>query len=269
MGVTSMKIYILTDLEGPAMVFSFSQTRLPVDDPRKLPAMRLLTREVNACIDGILSVEPHADVVVWDGHGSGGIAYDLLHDRAELVGGTGAPAPYGMDATCDALFFVGQHAMAGTPNAPLAHTYSSRTVEYYRLNGQPIGEFGMRAAMAGTLFEIPTLFCSGDDKAVAEAQAVVPALVGVTTKVGMGRESARSLSPAVARARIASGAAAACHLVRQGRIAPFRILPPYVFEVRVLAGQESSLEGYLTQGARQLDARTAVLETTDPMAVFR
>jgi D-amino peptidase len=266
---TRVKIFILTDLEGPAMIFGFDQTRLPEAGGQMAQSKRLLTLEVNACIDGILDSDPKADVVVWDGHGSGGIDYDLFHEAAQLVAGRGVPAPYGLDAGFDALFFVGQHAMAGTPDAPLAHTYSSRTVEYYTLNGAPIGEFGMRAAMAGTLCDVPTAFLSGDDKAVAEARALVPALVGVATKIGLGREAAQSLAPVRARALIRAGATEACRLVQAGRIAPVRVPPPYRFEVRALAGQEASLKGYLQRGARRLDERTIVLETDDPRAVLR
>ncbi|MGI8913896.1 MAG: M55 family metallopeptidase, partial [Chloroflexota bacterium] len=262
-------IFILTDLEGPAMIFGFDQTRLPEAAGNMAQSKRLLTLEVNACVDGILDADPQAEVVVWDGHGSGGIDYELFHERAQLVAGRGVRAPYRLDGTFDALFFVGQHAMAGTPDAPLAHTYSSRTIEYYQLNGVPIGEFGLRATMAGTLCAVPTAFLSGDDKAVAEAQALVPELVGVTTKIGLGREAAQSLAPARAWELIRAGATAACRLVQAGQIAPVRVPPPYRFEVRVLPGQEASLNGYLQRGANRLDERTVVLGTDDPRAVLR
>jgi D-amino peptidase len=265
-----LKIHVITDLEGAAMVFRFDQTRMAEATPAKLEAMRLLTGEVNACIDGILDVDPDADVVVWDGHGSGGIVYELVHERARLLPHRHTPAPYGLDETFDALFFVGQHAMAGTPAAPLAHTYSSLTVEYYKLNGRPIGEFGMRAYMAGTLFGVPTVFLSGDDKAVAEARALVPALVGVATKEGLGLESALSLAPGRARRLIREGAARAAELARDRRIPPVKLAPPYEWEVRVKEGQEQALSGYLKRdGARQLDERTVVITTSDPRAVLR
>ncbi|MCA1595694.1 MAG: M55 family metallopeptidase, partial [Chloroflexi bacterium] len=130
-----MKVFIVTDLEGPAGVNRWAQTR-EGDTPLKRAAMRLLTAEVNAAIDGILDAESESQVVVWDGHGDGGLVYEELHDRAEsIMRGGGQRPPYGLDSSYDALFLVGQHAMAGTPDAPLCHTYSSRTVEYYRLNG--------------------------------------------------------------------------------------------------------------------------------------
>lgn len=263
-----MRIHIITDLEGAAMVFTFAQTRVLTGEPLKAPAMRILTAEVNACVDGILDADPGADVVVWDGHGSGGVDYETFTEKATLIAGKVA-APYGLDETFDALFFVGQHAMAGTPAAPLAHTYSSKTVEYYKLNGEYVGEFHLRTYMAGTLFSVPAAFLSGDDKAVAEAQSLVPELVGVATKMGLGHEAARSLAPARAQRLIREGAAEAVRRVREGRIQPVQVQPPYVFEVRVLEGQEAGLEGYLRRGAERLDARTAVLRTDDPRAVLR
>ena len=78
-----MKIYILTDLEGPAMVSRFSQTR--EEGPQKQTAMKLLTWEVNAAIEGILDVDRHAEIVVWDGHGNGGIDVLEFHQEAKLI----------------------------------------------------------------------------------------------------------------------------------------------------------------------------------------
>ena len=77
-----MKIYILTDLEGVAMVSRFSQTR--EEGPQKETAMRLLTQELNAAVDGILDVEADAEIVVWDGHGTGGIDVLEFHPQAEV-----------------------------------------------------------------------------------------------------------------------------------------------------------------------------------------
>jgi D-amino peptidase len=253
------------------MVFRFDQTgRDPAPPESKMQAMRILTGEVNACVDGILDVDPDADVLVWDGHGSGGIVYERLHEGARLLPHRNTPAPYGLDETFDAVFFVGQHAMAGTADAPLAHTYSSKTVEHYKLNGQPVGEFGMRAYLAGTLFDVPVAFLSGDDKAVAEAQALVPDLVGVATKVGTGLESAISLAPSRARKLIRKGARKACRRVLRGRTTVVKLEAPIEWEARVLEGQEPALQGYLRrEGAEQIDDRTVRIRAMDPATVLR
>jgi D-amino peptidase len=265
-----LKIHITTDLEGAAMVFRFDQTRVSEPTPAKLEAMRILTGEVNACIDGILDVDPNAEVLVWDGHGSGGIVYELFHDGARLLPHANTPAPYGLDETFDAVYFVGQHAMAGTADAPLAHTYSSRTVEYYLLNGQPIGEFGMRAYLAGTKYGVPVTFISGDDKAVLEARALVPDIIGVATKQGTGLQSAISLGTGKAQELIWEGARKAAKKARKKAISPVTLAPPYEWEVRVLEGQEAALENYLKRpGATKIDARTALIRSDDPAAVMR
>ena len=100
-----MKGYILTDLEGPAMISRFSQTR--EDGPQKQAAMKLLTWEINAAVDGILEVDPEAEIVVWDGHGNGGIDVLEFHPEAKLIARGPISPPYYLDETYDALFFVG------------------------------------------------------------------------------------------------------------------------------------------------------------------
>lgn len=254
-----MKIYIMTDLEGPALVSRWKQTRDTEDEPEmKREAMRFLTGEVNASVDGILDVEPNAEVVVWDAHGSGGIDMSMIHPKAKLISRGPIRAPYYLDGTYDALFFVGQHAMAGTENAPLCHTYSSRSIEYYKINGRFVGEFGARAIMAGT-FGVPTVLIAGDDKAVAEAREMVPGIHGAVVKWGLGIELAMHLSHP-----------AACELLRKvsaeavrdiPNIPPVKLDPPYIQEIRM---KDASMIGrFLKQGAERIDDRTVVLRSDD------
>ncbi|RKY04190.1 peptidase M55 [Candidatus Poribacteria bacterium] len=255
-----MKIYILTDLEGVAMVSRWDQTREGDATPEsKREAMKLLTWEVNAAVDGILDVYPDAEVIVWDGHGSGGIDIMEFHPRAKLIPrGRPISPPYFLDESFDALFFVGQHAMAGTPNAPLCHTYSSKTIEYYKLNGMFVGEFGARAIMAGT-FGVPTVFISGDDKAVEEARKLVPNIYGAVVKWGLGIELALHLSPKAAQELIRRTAAEAVRNIDS--IEPVKVDPPYELEIRVYEGV--SIEGYLRRGAQKIDERTVLFKTDD------
>src|SRR2546425_13236536 len=73
-----------------------------------------------------------------------------LHQAAELV--SGDPKPRSMvqdiDGGFDAALFIGYHARAGTRNAILDHTYADR-IHDVRLNGKPVGELGLNAALAG------------------------------------------------------------------------------------------------------------------------
>lgn len=248
------RFYIVTDLEGPAGVDHWKQTREA--GPAQEEAKQWLTGEVNATVSGIFDAEPQALVDVWDGHGSGGLLKEKLHPKARHLKDENprkalAPAAYA------AVFFVGQHAMAGTPRAPLAHTYSSRTIAYYRLNGFFVGEFGALAALAGSR-GIPVVFVAGDDKAVLEAQAWVPGIVGVAVKQGRGLESVIHLSHKEACRLLRQRAAEACR--NRAVIPPVRLEPPYRLEIRYYEPLKSSVD---QPGKKQIDSRTIQQEAGD------
>jgi len=220
-----MRHFVITDLEGVAGTDSFARTRGAGGDP-KAPAMDQLGREVNGCIEGIHASDPDAAISVWDGHGSGG-----LRER-DVEGATylGEGNPYYDLEGCDAVYFVGQHAMAGTVFAPLDHTYSSTSVAYYRLNGVFVGEFGCRALVAG-LQGVPTVLLTGDDQACREADLFVHGIETVAVKRGTGREAADHVDQDDAVEAVRAGAARA--VKRIGESDPFDgFEPPYELEIR-------------------------------------
>jgi D-amino peptidase len=251
-----MRIYILTDLEGPAGVNLWAQTR-EGDTPLKREAMHLLTQETNAAIEGILQAAPESEIFVLDGHGSGGLLFEELHSAAQVfMHGSIPDKTCYIDAAmpCDALMFVGQHAMAGVPDGPLCHTFSSRSIEHYKLNGELIGETGCIAARFGER-GVPTIFLAGDHRACEEAETIIPGMVTVATKKGLGVQYALHLSAHESRRRIREGAAEA--IGRIGEIEPYRVEGPYELEIRVLEGV--SLEGYLgSHKYEQVDDRTVL-----------
>jgi D-amino peptidase len=246
----TMKFFILTDLEGVVGVDKFTQTRVQGLGEAKVPGMKQLAREVNACISGIHDGDPDAQIDVWDGHGPGGLIPE------EVVGGryiSGSEKPYFNLRGFDAMLFVGQHAMAGTVFAPLCHTYSSLNIQHYKLNGIFIGEFGARALLAG--FQgVPTIYLSGDDKAVSEARSFIPEIETTIVKQGTGLESA-----------VHQDADAACTMIRRDTaravsrmksIPPFvGIKPPYQLEIRRYAPY-----GNIRKDAEKIDDRTIMLK---------
>lgn len=244
-----MKIHIITDLEGPAMINQFTQTR-DVTPEEKLRSDWFLTGEVNACIDGILDAAPEAEVIVWDGHGGGGIDEMRFHARGRLIARGPIRAPYYLDSSFDALMFVGQHAKMGERGV-LCHTYSSKSIEYYKINGIEMGEFGCRALMAGTL-GVPSVLVTGDDVTFEEAQELVPNIVGAVVKQALARELAIHLSHQAACELIRAKAAEAVRLI--GEIKPYYFPGPYTQEIRVLEGV--GIQGYLNAGWEYVDART-------------
>ncbi len=248
-----MKWYVLTDLEGACRVNRWDQTRVGELTPGKRGAMTMLTLEINAAVQGVLDIDPYGEVIVWDGHGNGGIDEQLLSDRAWLIArGSLIRAPYGLERGFAGQIVIGQHAMAGTPRATLAHTYSSKTVEYYKLNGQAIGELGCRAVMAGAM-GVPTLFVSGDDKATAEARALLPGVRTVDTKLSLDTELALHRPPQLVHQEIREQVALAARHAKEAE--PLCWPGPYELEARVLP--DCSPEHYLRYpGAQQLDERT-------------
>jgi D-amino peptidase len=246
----------MTDLEGAAGVDSFKQTRT-IDPAEKGSGMKQLAREVNACVEGIKQVDAEAEVDVIDGHGTGGLFPDDLAGSNYLL-----YKDFQHDwSRYTALLYVGQHAMAGTIDAPLCHTYSSLSVQYYRLNDVYIGEFAAFANYAG-LNGVPTIFLAGDDKAALEAQMFVPQIETAVTKFGKGLEAAEHLSSDEACRSIREGAKRAVQ--RLAEIPPFnRFQAPFIFEARNYEPFDRDALLARKPNANIIDDRTYRLETSD------
>lgn len=207
-------IFLVTDIEGVAGVDSWEQTR---SGPRHEAAKALATDEVNSVIRALLGPQgspepPPLRISVWDGHGCGGLLLDQIdrrvafyrHDDARNFTGLLRELLKGVTPV-DALGFVGQHAMEGS-GGTLSHTYSSRRIRSYKLNGRPIGEFDLRALYAWALAKIPTVFFSGDDVACREAQSLVPGIILVQVKESLSVTSARHLESTYACSKLTDGA---------------------------------------------------------------
>ena len=227
-----MKVLICTDLEGCAGVVSFEEQAYP-DGKYFEQAKRLATAEVNAAVTALAEAGVE-DILVWDGHGPGGLVYEELHPAAKLLHGR----PLAPAAVRDAVFseydvcmMVGQHAMAGTVDGNLNHTQSSQSVEYYKLNGKHIGEIAQFALYAGSL-GLPLIFLSGDEAACREAQALIPGITTAAVKKGLSRGSAISLAPAAAQRLIREGVARALASQAQEPLAPLSWPGPYELEIR-------------------------------------
>jgi len=187
------------------------------------PAGRLLlTREVNAAVEGALRAGVQ-EIVVCDGHWTCvNLDPEELHPRAELV--SGYPRRHymgaGMGPGFDAAFFVGYHAAVGTPDAVLDHSYADpRVVHQVRLGGVPQCEGSLTGYLCGT-YDCPVALFTGDAAAVSQMHEFVLEVEGVVVKEGLGRQAARSLHPQVARDRIRTGAARA--IERLGNIPVMR-----------------------------------------------
>lgn len=229
---TNMKIFMITDMEGVSGVVSFTDQSYP-DGKYHEAGKKLVTAEINAGVDGLLDAGVE-EVLVWDAHGPGAIVFEELHPAARLLHGRPlAPWPVmqAVVAEYDACVMVGQHAMAGVVDGNQGHTQSSQTIEYYKLNGQPIGEIAQFALWSGALGR-PLIFVSGDEAACREAKALIPDLTTAAVKRGLSRGMAISLSAVEARRRIREGIRLAVEQQRKSPIPPLEWPGPFVLEKR-------------------------------------
>jgi len=239
-----MKLFLMTDLEGVAGVISGSDWLYPTGRYYET-ARRLLTQEVNAAIRAF-AMGGFDEIVVADGHGAGAINIEVLDSRAKLRRGWGRqPYPFGMDATFDAVAYVGQHAKAGTPFSHLTHT-GWWDVRDERINGISIGEYGEGAFNAGEL-SVPVIFAAGEKALCAEASALTPWVVTAAVLEGVlgntgdelsgeeyerCHEAALHLQPDAACALIHDRAREAASAFQSGRarFQPLRLAAPYRLE---------------------------------------
>ncbi|MFH0962698.1 MAG: M55 family metallopeptidase [Planctomycetota bacterium] len=175
-----MKLYLMTDLEGVAGVLNVQDWCEPTGRYYE-KAKRLLTLEVNAAVEGFFEAGA-SSIIVLDGHGWGAIDAELLDERVELGRGWPQGYPLLLDATFDAVAFVGQHAKAGTPYAHLPHTGNAGVLDL-SINDLSIGEFGEIVLCASEL-GVRTIFASGDLAFTREAQDLLPGIEIVAVKRG-------------------------------------------------------------------------------------
>ncbi|MCW8130259.1 MAG: M55 family metallopeptidase [Planctomycetota bacterium] len=229
-------VYLMTDLEGCAGVddwdprhADYVNTARYVDERREM--QRLLTGEVNACVDGCLDAGVES-VIINDAHGAGRtILVEELHPKAKIIRGKSRPTwTFALDR-CDAIFHVGMHARSDTPMGTLCHTMSNSITDY-RVNGVPTSEFDLSILLAGH-FGIPAPFFAGEMRACAQAKEIVPNIVTVETKEGMGVLCALHIAPVEACRLIREQSAEAVAKANAGAFEPVVWKAPYKLEVQM------------------------------------
>ena len=262
-----MKVFMVTDMEGVAGVVSFTQQSYP-DGKYYEQAKKLETAEVNAAVDGLLDAGVD-EILVWDGHGAGGISFEDLHPAAKLLHGRPTPPWSRLNeviAQYDVCVMVGQHARAGVATGNQNHTQSSQTVDYYKLNGKYIGEIGQIALYFGA-FGLPLIFLSGEEDACREAEDLVPGMTTVAVKQGLGRGSAISLSAQEARRLIRLGIKTAIDKQRADPIPPLVWDGPFVLEKRYF--HTDTADGASSQpNVERVDSQTVRLHSDDSRQII-
>lgn len=259
-----MRVYISVDIEGICTVVSGASTSVAGNDYTR--ARRQMTAEANAAVLGALAAGA-TEIVLNDSHGSmTNLIPEELHPAAELIQGTPKPLMMmeGVDAGFDAAIFIGYHARM-QQHGILSHTISGGTVSNIYLNGQPLGETAINAAIAG-YYKTPVVLVAGDNEVCQEAKATLGKVKTVAVKQAITRYSARSLHPAKACELIQASVTEALKDLSQYQL--YQPAGPYTFALQFIqAGQADAAA--MMPGTVRVDASTVSFSHEDYIEAFR
>jgi D-amino peptidase len=247
-----VKVFISVDMEGIGGVVTAEQL-----GPTGFEYARFrefMTAEALAAIAGARQGGA-TQFVVADSHGN---EQNLLIERfpADVTIIRGSPRPLGMmegiDSTFAAAFFIGYHAATTNTRGVRAHTISSATFAAVRINGRPVAESGLNAAIAG-YFGVPVALISGDGDAVAELKALNPAAEGAAVKTAISFHAAATMPPETSQALIRTRAQAAMTRLREMK--PWVVSGPVQLELTYKNYTPAEMMAYMP-GVERVDSHT-------------
>ncbi|MCL5962347.1 MAG: M55 family metallopeptidase [Chloroflexi bacterium] len=257
-----MKVYISYDFEGGSGVHHSDH----MDHNRfEYPMAReLLMGDLNATIAGAFDGGA-TEVLVNENHYTmKNILAGMIDPRARYISGWNKRnlSMAGLDSSFDLAFLVGYHAMAGTADGVLSHTLLGRQIHNVRINGAPVGETAMAAALAGC-YGVPISLVTGDAAVAREAEALLGNPKTVAVKEGIDRFTAIFLAPSEAQTRIRQAAKEAVQSRDSFKV--YRVSSPVRLEVEFtgvsMATSASLIPGFKREGSRTVSFKHEDFET--------
>ena len=143
-----MKVYITFDMEGVSGVVAGMTG--PSDSPGAYQGgQRFSTDDVKAAIDGILEVDPEAEIWFNDAHGRSLNVFTEEFPECVMIVANSAELfdeVLGIDDSFDAMIGIGEHSNPETKDGVLQHVWDVRTVKF---NDIALAEISLDAALAG------------------------------------------------------------------------------------------------------------------------
>jgi len=224
-----LKVFISVDMEGITGVVNWEDVSRTGKDYGYF--REVMTRETNAAIEGALEAGA-TEIIIRDSHGSArNLLPEMLNKNSKLIrdwSGGFMSMMEGIDETFDAVIFIGYHAKAGTPNALLEHTMSSKNIIDVSINNVSLPEAGINALIAGH-YDVPVVFAAGDKALCDQVKNLFGEVTTLAVKKGLGN-AALNLHPEVSREKIRAGVKDA--LLNIGIFKPYKLKPPYVLVVK-------------------------------------
>ncbi len=263
-----INIFISFDLEGISGVTSWKEMRK--DSPDLLRIRRIATQEINSAIRGVRkSGLEIGEILICDSHASGeNLLIEDLEPGINLIKGTQRNyyMMEGLNANFDIVFFIGYHAMVGTENGMMDHSYSSSLIYNIKINGKDVGEAEINAGIAGH-YGVPLGLVSGDDKLVQEVKKFFgPQVETIITKYSISRFCARCRHPFDVQKEIELKAGGVVKKIN--RLRPFRFKYPINAEVEMI----NSLLGDAIKSLpklKRVSARRFVFKSKDILEFYR
>jgi D-amino peptidase len=237
-----LKVYISADMEGVAGVVTGEQ--LGPDGFEYQRFREFMTAEVLAAIAGAREAGA-GEIVVSDSHGNGqNLLIERLPPDVTVIRSWPRPLQMmeGIDSTFDAAIFIGYHASTTNPQGVRAHTISSARLAAVLLNGTPMPEAGINAAIAGH-FGVPVVMVSGDDATIAETRRIIGEVEGAVVKRALGFHAAATMTPEAAQGLIRERVKTA--LSRRASIRPYVLRAPIRLDVTFKNYQPAQVLAYL------------------------
>lgn len=259
-----LKVFISVDMEGVCGVINWDETGQGGPDYGMFRT--LMTQEVNAAIAGAVAAGA-TEILVRDAHDSArNILPELLDPRARLLREwTYGPLSMmeGIDKTYDAAIFIGYHARAGTPDAVLKHTMTTKLLDVI-INGKKMPEAGINGLIAGH-FGVPVVLVSGDQAIARQAKELFGDIETAVVKEAIST-AAIMLHPSKARDLIREKTTAA--LKRLKDFKPLKFNPPFALDV-AFADEALAQKANWIPGAVRKDEHTVSFTTNDFMEMLK
>ena len=244
-----MRILISADCEGVTGITNTNE--LMFGRPYYEFMRGMLTDDVNAAIDGAFAGGA-TEVVVNDSHWTmTNVQIERLDPRADLIKGFHKHLCMveGVQEA-DAAFFLGYHARTGDSDAVGNETILGREIVEIRMNGKPVGESEINAAVCGQ-FGVPAIFASGDDLYEKELRETLPDVEFGLTKYALDRWTARLFPPARSLANIRSAAEKAVARAKTGAFTPYTPEGPISLSVTFSSTAEALMAALVPGSVRE------------------
>ena len=261
-----MKVLISADAEGVTGITNTNE--LLFGRPHYEFMRQMMTDDVNAAVEGAVAGGA-TEVVVNDSHWTmTNVLIERLDPRADLIKGFHkhlCMVEGVQDA--DAVFFLGYHCRTGDSDGVGNETILGREIVEIRMNGRPVGESEINAAVCGQ-FGVPVVFASGDDLYERELRETLRDVEFGLTKVALDRWTARCLPPERSHANIRDAARRAVERARAGAFRPYRLDGPVELEV-VFSSTAEALMAALVPGSERRNPRTVAFRADDAVAAWK